>query len=123
MAWDQDGLNKIVDSLNAAASPHQVFRALDFTGHPGRECGEHRTTGQRAWCHSCTEWCYPDGPCKGCEMPQLRARVAELEAENKRLRTIEDRAERVVARIPDPDWVKAARFILDGKSGPYDPED
>lgn len=24
---------------------------------------EHRTTGGRAWCHSCHEWCYPEAPC------------------------------------------------------------
>lgn len=49
--------------------------AEDFTGHEGRECGEHRTTGQRAWCFCCTAWCYPDQPCAGCELPQLRARL------------------------------------------------
>jgi hypothetical protein len=49
-----------------------------FEGHPGRECGEHRTLGGRAWCHSCSEYCYPDGPCRGCELPQLRDRLARL---------------------------------------------
>jgi hypothetical protein len=47
-----------------------------FEGHPDRECGEHRTLGGRAWCHDCTEYCYPGGPCKGCELPQLRAENA-----------------------------------------------
>jgi hypothetical protein len=47
----------------------------DFEGHPDRECGEHRTTGERAWCHGCQEWCYPDSPCKGCELPQLRSQL------------------------------------------------
>lgn len=47
-----------------------------FAGHDGRQCGEHRPTGQRAWCFGCTEWCYPDRPCAGCELPQLRARLA-----------------------------------------------
>lgn len=38
----------------------------NFEGHGGH-CGEHRTVGpHRAWCYQCTEWCYPDGPCKGC---------------------------------------------------------
>lgn len=50
----------------------------EFHGHEGRECGEHRTTGQRAWCHDCSEWCYPELPCKGCELPQLRAEVQRL---------------------------------------------
>jgi hypothetical protein len=60
-----------------------------FQGHPGRECGEHRTTGSRAWCHDCSEWCYPgDGGCKGCELPGLRARAAELEAVEKRVRAL-----------------------------------
>lgn len=45
----------------------------EFEGLASRECGEHRTTGQRAWCHDCTEWCYPQAPCRGCELPQLRA--------------------------------------------------
>lgn len=49
-----------------------------FTGHTGRECGEHRSTGDRAWCHGCGEWCYPVIPCKGCELPQLRASLAKL---------------------------------------------
>jgi hypothetical protein len=80
MAWDADSLNKLAGALNAAYSPDQVFRALDFTGHAGRECGEHRSTGPRAWCHGCSEWCSPEGPCKGCELPQLRARVDALEA-------------------------------------------
>lgn len=48
-----------------------------FEGHDGRECGEHRTTGGRAWCFECSEWCYPEAACKGCELPALRA---ELEA-------------------------------------------
>lgn len=95
MAWDADSLNKIAGALNDAYSPDQVFRALDFTGHTERECGEHRTTGPRAWCHDCTEWCYPEGPCKGCELPQLRANVAELKAENERLRAVTIAARRV----------------------------
>jgi hypothetical protein len=51
----------------------------NFDGHPDKECGEHRTTGARAWCHGCSEWCYPDGPCRGCELPQLRNRLAKIE--------------------------------------------
>jgi hypothetical protein len=46
---------------------------IEFTGHENRECGEHRTTGLRAWCFDCSEWCYPALPCKGCELPALRA--------------------------------------------------
>ena len=50
----------------------------NFEGHPGRECGEHRTVGShRAWCHDCSEWCYPASPCKGCELPLLRATIKE----------------------------------------------
>jgi hypothetical protein len=51
----------------------------NFEGHDGRECGEHRTTGSRAWCFDCSEWCYPEEPCKGCELPKLRARLERLE--------------------------------------------
>ena len=52
----------------------------DFEGHPDRECGLHRTTGGRAWCFTCSEWCYPSQPCAGCELPQLRATVERLQA-------------------------------------------
>lgn len=65
----------------------------NFDGHAGRECGEHRTTGQRAWCHGCSEWCYPDSPCKGCELPQLHARVAALESAGQELVDTIDRAD------------------------------
>ena len=43
-----------------------------WTGVDGRECGEHRTTGGRAWCYADSEWCYPEVPCRGCEIVQLR---------------------------------------------------
>jgi hypothetical protein len=45
-----------------------------FEGHPDRECGEHGTVGpHRAWCYTCTEWCYPDlsMACRGCQFPVL----------------------------------------------------
>lgn len=46
----------------------------NFEGHPNSECGEHRTVGShRAWCFNDTEWCYPHAPCRGCELPVLRA--------------------------------------------------
>ena len=49
-----------------------------FEGHDGRECGEHRTVGShRAWCHDCTEWCYPEIPCRGCKIPQLELALTE----------------------------------------------
>jgi hypothetical protein len=51
-----------------------------FHGLPGRECGEHRTLGGRAWCHDCTEYCYPEGPCRGCELPGLRAALDKITA-------------------------------------------
>lgn len=42
-----------------------------FTHHDGSRCGEanHRTTGDRAWCSSCGEWCYPHHGCVGCRYP------------------------------------------------------
>lgn len=65
--------------------PNHEVELLDsdppnFEGHTPSECGEHRTVGpHRAWCHDCHEWCYPDSPCKGCELPQLRAEVKQLQ--------------------------------------------
>jgi hypothetical protein len=50
----------------------------NFDGHEGRECGEHYAVrSHRAWCHDCTEWCYPERPCKGCDAPRMRAFVVE----------------------------------------------
>lgn len=47
-------------------------------GEEHRECGEHRTVGaHRAWCHDDGEWCYPAIPCRGCELPKLRALLKE----------------------------------------------
>ena len=50
----------------------------NWEGYAERECGDHRTTGRRAWCFNCSEWCYPQFPCKGCERPQLEARIETL---------------------------------------------
>jgi hypothetical protein len=50
----------------------------NFEGHPDRECGEHRTTGTRAWCFACSEWCYDTVPCKGCELPMLHKALDKL---------------------------------------------
>lgn len=47
----------------------------EWEGHDERECGEHRTTGTRAWCFNDHEWCYPNAPCRGCELPILRRRL------------------------------------------------
>lgn len=47
----------------------------EWEGFADRECGEHRTTGSRAWCFACSEWCYPTSPCAGCELPKLRRLV------------------------------------------------
>ena len=52
----------------------------NWEGCVERECGDHRTTGRRAWCFDCTEWCYEAIPCKGCAVPILEAKVARAEA-------------------------------------------
>src|SRR5690606_23363242 len=56
-----------------------------FEGHDGRECGEHRTTGPRAWCSNWQEWCYPGILCRGCELPLLRQRAEQAEAALQRI--------------------------------------
>jgi hypothetical protein len=123
---DQDQANKLVAALNAAYpnsecpgcadplnSKHDtacpgtayeeessaVFARLDFTGHAGRECGEHRSTGPRAWCHDCSEWCYRDSPCKGCELPQLRAENERLAVQVDELRARGDEHARTVIAL------------------------
>lgn len=78
-----------------------------FWGYRDRECGEHRTVGaHRAYCFDCSEWCYPrpDGACKGCELPMLRAEVARLRAApapGTTTRGAADEIEVVLRRIVD----------------------
>lgn len=43
-----------------------------YAGLEPRDCGEHRTVGERARCFDCSTWCYPDAPCPGCEVVGLR---------------------------------------------------
>jgi hypothetical protein len=49
-----------------------------WEGYEPRECGDHRTTGGRAWCFDCSEWCYDTIPCKGCELPLVRDLLASI---------------------------------------------
>lgn len=74
-----------------------------FTGHDDRECGEHRTTGHRAWCFDDSEWCYAEIPCRGCELPALRRRVEEAEAKLQRLRDDLPKLEQAAQRIAATD--------------------
>jgi hypothetical protein len=57
-----------------------------FTGYEGRECGEHRTTGGRAWCFDDSEWCSHAVACRGCELAGLRKRAEQAEAERDQAR-------------------------------------
>lgn len=48
------------------SAPH-VDTHGSFYGFQSRDCGEHRTVGpHRAWCFDCSEWCYPNAPCRRC---------------------------------------------------------
>jgi hypothetical protein len=49
-----------------------------WEGRTPRVCDEHRTTGARAWCLECSEWCYPNAFCKGCEVRRLEAELDAL---------------------------------------------
>ena len=51
-----------------------------MTAPQKHERGEHRTTGGRAWCYDCSEWCYtaPEMQCKCCRVVALEAEVAAL---------------------------------------------
>lgn len=62
-----------------------------WEGRALRECGEHRTTGSRAWCYDCTEWCYLGAPCTRCELPYLRVELAEMTADRDRWRAAGER--------------------------------
>lgn len=84
-----------------------------FAGHGSG--AEHRTTGQRAWCHECSEWCYPHDPCgqpKCCaahtdnsDWDAARARIEELTRERNEALRVRDEIwawiERLADRVPD----------------------
>lgn len=46
---------------------------MNWEGHTGRDCGEHRTCGARAWCFDCSEWCNEAIPCVRCAAPMYRS--------------------------------------------------
>ncbi len=54
--------------------PTAQWEKGNFLGHG--VC-EHRTTGGRAWCYNCEEWCYPNEPCVRCKEPLTRALLVE----------------------------------------------
>lgn len=114
---------------------------IHFEGHEGRECGEHRTVGYRAWCFDCSEWCYPESPCVRCETPkreeeleQLRAAVVYLESDARLVAAEQaiSRLEALCARaeaddgsafedpMPLPGWVQLIRNAMHGPDSPAD---
>lgn len=50
----------------------------NWEGATFRDCHEHRTTGRRAWCFDCAEWCYQSTLCHGCAAPKARSIITEL---------------------------------------------
>lgn len=78
----------------------------NWEGAAENECGEHRTTGGRAWCFACQEWCYRSLPCRGCELPPLRAELAaereradKAEAERDEYRRRAEQAEALLREV------------------------
>lgn len=60
------GLRAVVALAGQPAPP-----TWDGENYEGRVGGtDHRTTGGRAWCYQCSEWCYPKSyACPCCEPP------------------------------------------------------
>lgn len=53
----------------------------DYWPHPEPDCGpstDHAWSGLRWWCRNDSEWCYPDMPCRGCELTALREHARTL---------------------------------------------
>jgi len=71
----------IADVLAEAPSrepvPHRDEHGY-LDGWVPRECGEHRTTGDRAWCFDCSEWCSTASPCVRCERGILLREIRRL---------------------------------------------
>lgn len=110
-----ESVREQVEALRELTKPRPVFDAEgNFQGHESSPCGEHRTVGEhRAWCHACTEWCYPTMPCLGCghadeltaavplllERSDLLDEAVELLREYDGTHAWERNAERFLARL------------------------
>ena len=100
------------DTRPDRAEPPQGPTTARFEGHDNRECGEHRTTGSRAWCFDDSEWCYPDIPCRGCELPALRRRAEQ--AERDRDKALDQITDERRGRLAAEAAVRRARQVLAG---------
>lgn len=49
-----------------------------WTGTPGTH-NEHRTTGPRARCFDCNEWCYPTILCNCCNAPNIASWLHDID--------------------------------------------
>lgn len=67
--WDWNPHCPVHKPAPTTATWDQCFPPC-FQGHQPRACGEHRTTGNRAWCYDCREWCYPHDGCIRCRHPE-----------------------------------------------------
>src|SRR5262245_26260331 len=90
----------------------EIEELRNFEGHGGT--GEHSTTGRRAWCLQCTEWCYPDAPCGDyscCAYKVgLPAALAKAEAERDEARGTEAGLIRQIERL-DIDLARALKVV------------
>ncbi len=92
-----------------------------FTGHSGTP---HRTTGERAWCHGCGEWCWREDACACCEVPMLIDENERLTGERDKLAAAVERVRELInAGAFGPHQgetvvsVDELRAVLDGPEG------
>lgn len=90
-------------------------RPWPLARYAGCTCGgEHYTTGDRAWCLDCREWCYPNAV---CEVAELRAAERWAVAE----REVGDQAMALLKRTL-PLLVRLGDFIGNGEVDPDRPD-
>jgi len=70
-----------------------------FHGH--RDPDNHRTVGRRAWCHTCTTWCYPHHGCLCCNEPAYDWLLAEARWEARMWRMVVTQISLSHGLIPD----------------------
>jgi hypothetical protein len=51
---------------------------MSFEGCGATGCDHAPNKGRRAWCSSCTDWCYPDAPCVRGELELGTARLIRI---------------------------------------------
>ena len=75
-----------IDCVSGMVPLRHLEVVSTWSGDPHSTCGPHEPADVLTWCRGCHMGCSPTHPCLGCEVVELRDRVAELEHKTARYR-------------------------------------